>query len=132
MKLGTRVAWDSLARVVGVASLCSILHFAYAADPAIKLLRVIALDSAARVAVVKLDENKPQTWRVGEALALGTQHALLRECAGGHAIVEITARPATAPTTVLIAPGETYRLDIDRAPARAVGVSVAPSQIQHR
>jgi len=125
---GLKGAWIKLARAVCVASFLVVPVFVHGADPAIKQLRIIALDSSARVAVVKIDDSKPQTWRVGETLALGEQHALLRDCAGNRAILEIAPRAGVAPMTVLLGAGEIYRLDVDRTPPRRVGVSAAASR----
>jgi hypothetical protein len=106
------------ALAICVACSFSIFPFAYGADPAVKRLRIVALDTVAQIAIVKLDGDKPRIWRSGESLAVGVQRAQLRECAGNRVIVEITAQADAIPKIVLIAVGDSYRLDIDRA-ARA-------------
>jgi hypothetical protein len=102
------------ALAVCVACSFSIFPFARGADPAVKRLRIVALDTLAQIAIVKLDNDKPQVWRSGESLTVGAQRARLRECAGNRVVVEITAQAAAIPRMVLIATGDSYRFDIDR------------------
>ena len=119
-----KVIWGCLIRLMGVASLASLLGLAsisFGADPVIQRLRVVALDSNARIAVVKLDDEPPLTWHVGASIALGNERITLRDCAGNRAIVEVV-RSGAAPVTVLIARGDIYRVgaERDRSPMRVL------------
>jgi hypothetical protein len=111
------------ALAVCVACSFSIFPFAHGADPAVKRLRIVALDTVAQIAIVKLDDDRPQVWRSGESLTIGAQRARLHECVGNRVIVEITAQAGAIPRTVLIAVGDSYRLDIDRATPTTSSVS---------
>jgi hypothetical protein len=121
-----KVAWGKLARSACAASLFGTVAFARAGDPAVRQLRLVAIDSTACVAVVKLDDSKPQAWHIGESLNIGTQHAKLRECAGNRAIIEIVRRGAVS-LTVLISTGESYRIEAAGAPSPLLRASVAPA-----
>jgi len=119
------VLWDKLARIACATSLLGGMVCTVAAGPAVGQLHLVAVDSAMRVAVAKLDDAKPQTWHVGDSLALGMQRAKLRDCAGNRAVIEVL-RPGAAPLTVLIAAGETYRVEAERAPLSPLSAFAVP------
>lgn len=119
------VAWGKLARMAVAVSLFGAMACAIAASPAVGQLRVVAVDSVTRVAIVKLDDARPQTWRVGDVLVLGVQRAKLRDCAGNRAVIDVV-RPGAMPLTVLVAAGETYRVEAERTPLSPLRASVVP------
>ena len=121
---GMKAVWGSLIRLICVAS-SGVAGISLGADPAIERLRLVALDSTARVAVVKLGDERPRAWRVGASIVLSNERMTLRDCADNRAIIEV-ARPGAPPLTVMITRGETYRVGADHGQSPPRRSSMSP------
>lgn len=92
-----------------ILSLCGATHSTFGAGTPSVQLQLIATDTNARVAIVKLDDGKPRLWRQGEILVAGTHILRLRECTDDRAVVETAQSSAQGMMQiVLISVGQNY------------------------